>query len=241
MATLNGPQRDPKNGGDADSFVVLLHGLSSSGEKMIGLADGLAEALPGAKFYAPDGPYPYDAANDPKSNGTTEVEAPGRYQWYSRFSERTRQQGLSEIAEPLNAFIAECAKENGLDESRGAVVGFSQGCITALNFVPRRGTPLGALVAHSGYLFSPDSLVQRKAQRARFFAEVGSYTPTCGIHGIEDPAQPWQVLQESMLTYDEAGIPAEFHLIGGLGHAIEARSVTIMSTFLREHLGAPTG
>ena len=241
MATLDGPQRDPRHGGEADSVVVLLHGLSSSGGDIIGLADRLAEALPGTRFYAPNAPYPYDVANDPKTDRAPDFDTAGRYQWYSRYSERTRQKGLSEVAEPINAFIATCAKENGLAESRCAVVGFSQGCITALNFVPRRGTPLGALVAHSGYLFSPDSLVQRKAQRARFFAEVGSHTPTCGIHGIEDPAQPWQVLQEAMLTYDEAGIPAEFHLIGGLGHAIGERSVTIMSSFLQEHLGAPAG
>jgi len=236
MATLDGPQRDPKNGGNADSFVILLHGISGCGDDMMFLADGLADALPGTKFYAPNAPHPYDFANDPKSNRGADFDPTGHYQWYNRFSERTRQQGLYEIAVPLNAFIAECAKENGLDESRGAVIGHSQGCMTGLNVVPRRSSPLGALIVHSGYLFSPDSLPQRKTQRERFFAEVKSHTPTCGIHGTEDSVQAWQMMQEAIATYDELGIPAEFHLIGGLGHAIGPRSIAIMSSFLQEHL-----
>ncbi len=237
MATLTGPTRDARNLGSLDSAVVLLHGLSSCGDDMIWLADALADALPNTKFYAPNAPFPYDAANDPKSNRGPEFDPTGHYQWYNRLSERTRIQGLYEISEPINAFIAEVAKESGIDESRCAIIGHSQGCITALNVVPRRAAPLAAVVAHSGYLFSPDSLAQRKTQRQRFFAEVGSHTPTCGIHGTEDPAQAWQMMQESMLTYEEAGIPAEFHLIAGLGHAIGERSVEIMAGFLRHHLG----
>ena len=68
------------------------------------------------------------------------------------------------------------------------------------------------------------------------FEELRSSTPTCGIHGIEDAAQPWQVMHEAILTYDEAKIPAEFHLIGNLGHAIGERSVEIMGSFLKRNL-----
>ena len=62
MTTLNGPERLPLNGGEADSLIIMLHGLSSSGDKMISLADNLSQFLPGTVFYAPNAPYPYDAA-----------------------------------------------------------------------------------------------------------------------------------------------------------------------------------
>lgn len=238
MSTLEGPRRGTASGKAADSFVVLLHGLSSNGAAMMGLADDLAEALPDTAFYAPNAPFQYDAANDPKSNRPPDFDATGCYMWYNRYSERTRIEGLYAIAEPINAFIAECARELGVEESRGAVIGHSQGCIVGLNIVPRRAAPLAALVAHSGYLFSPDSLAQRKWQRQRFFAEVASKTPTCGISGIEDPAQAWESMVESMTAYDEAGIHTELHVIGGMGHNVTPRSTEIMQGFLREQLGA---
>ena len=238
MTTLNGPKRLPLNGEKADSIIIMLHGLSSSGDKMISLAEELSPFLPGAVFYAPNAPYAYDAINDPKNERPPDFNNLGHYQWYSRISEKTRQKGLIEIKEPIDAFIKECVEENSLTFADCAIIGFSQGCITALNVIPRLNYQIGALVAHSGYLFSPDSLVQRKIQRSQFFAELQNATPTCGIHGIEDHAQPWQVMHEAMLIYDEAKIPSEFHLIGGLGHAIGERSITIMAGFLANHLGS---
>lgn len=237
MTTISGPKRLPLNGGKPDSVIIMLHGLSSSGDKMVSLADDLSPLLPGTIFYAPNAPYPYDAINDPKNERSPDFNEPGHYQWYSRYSEKTRQKGLVEIAEPIDQYIRSCVNENALSFDKCGIIGFSQGCITALNVVPRLNYQLGAMVAHSGYLFSPDSLAQRKNQRSQFFTELRNATPTCGIHGIEDAAQPWQVMHEAMLTYDEAKIPAEFHLIGGLGHAIEDRSVKIMAGFLKSNLG----
>lgn len=235
MATLNGPQRTPE-AGEPDSVVLLLHGVGSAGDRMIGLADQLAAALPRTRFYAPNAPNPYDPGRDPKNVKGASDDATGRYQWYDRFSERTRQEGLYSVAKPLNAFIAECLRENDLDESRCGVIGFSQGAITGLSVMPRRSTPLAAFIPHSGYLFSPDSLAQRTKQRERFFAEVVSRTPTCAIHGLDDTTLPWQTLQEAALTYDEADIPTELHLIGGLGHATNDRTVSIMGAFLQRQL-----
>ena len=152
----------------------MLHGLSSSGDKMISLANDLSPSLPGSVFYAPNAPYPYDAINDPKNERSPDFNEPGHYQWYSRFSEKTRQKGLLEIQTTIDQFIKYCVEENQLSFDKCAIVGFSQGCITALNVLPRLEYQLGALIAHSGYLFSPDSLVQMKNQRTRFFEELRS-------------------------------------------------------------------
>ena len=147
---------------------------------------------------------------------------PGRYQWYVRTSEQTRQDGLYAVAKSLEDFLTECQSEHMLNRSRCVIIGFSMGAITALNVLPRNKEPIGAFVAHSGYLFSPDSLA--------------SMTPACLIHGLQDTTLPWQTMHEAGITYEEAGIYTELHLLGGLGHAMDHRSMDIIDDFIRRHL-----
>ena len=193
MPSLDAREQSSSSG-TANAVMVLMHGVGSAGERMMGLASALGESFPNAHFYAPNGPVPYVASSDPKNPGTGTEPEPGRYQWYVRTSEQTRQDGLYAVAEPVNAFIGECLAAHGLDESRCVVIGFSMGAITALNVVPRRGTPIGAFVAHSGYLFSPDSLATRTRQKERFHAEAANKTPACLIHGLQDTTLPWQTM-----------------------------------------------
>ncbi len=226
----------PAASGTTDAVMVLMHGVGGAGERMMGLANALAKTFPNAHFYAPNGPIPYVAGSDPKNTGASTEPEPGRYQWYVRTSEQTRQEGLYAVAEPVSAFIGESLAVHGLDESRCVVIGFSMGAITALNVMPRRGTPIGAFVAHSGYLFSPDSLAIRARQKERFRAEVTSKTPACLIHGLKDTTLPWQTMHEAALTYEEAEISTELHLLGGLGHAMDHRSISIIEAFITRHL-----
>jgi phospholipase/carboxylesterase len=218
--------------------MVLMHGVGGAGVRMMGLASALGKAFPNVHFYAPNGPIPYVPGSDPKNPGAGTEPEPDRYQWYVRTSEQTRQDGLYAVAEPLNAFIAESLAAHGLDESRCVVIGFSMGAITALNVMPRRSAPIGAFVAHSGYLFSPDSLAIRMKQKERFHAEVTNKTPACLIHGLKDTTLPWQTMHEAALAYEEAEISTEFHLLGGLGHAMDHRSISIIESFISRHLYA---
>lgn len=228
----------PAASGTTDAVMVLMHGVGGAGERMMGLAKALGQTFPNAHFYAPNGPVPYVAGSDPKNPGASTEPEPGRYQWYVRTSEQTRQDGLYAVAEPVNAFIGESLAAHGLDESRCVVIGFSMGAITALNVMPRRGTPIGAFVAHSGYLFSPDSLAIRTRQKERFHAEVASKTPACLIHGLKDTTLPWQTMHEAALTYEESEISTELHLLGGLGHAMDHRSISIIEAFINRCLYA---
>lgn len=237
MATLSGIERGPRAGGKPDSLMIMLHGLGSRGATFEPSIDVLAPAFPHMQFYAPNAPLPYDPAQDPKNpRGAADPNREDRWWWYSRYSEETRVAGLYAVAEHVNGFIDERMAHHGVDATRTIVFGFSQGCITALNVIPRRPTALAGMIAHSGYLFSPDSLPQRKQQRARFMTEIASKTPTCCINGIEDLAQSWKMNQEAALVLDEAGVPVEFHLVGGLGHAISKQTLAIVRDFTERHL-----
>ena len=226
------------SGKPADRVIVLLHGMGSSGSRAMEQSVWLAPAFPNAHLYAPDGPNPHVPMLDPKSDDMSTEPTPGRFCWYYRYSEKTRQEGLSRTGEMLSQYIDECASVHALARSRVALIGISQGAITVLNTVPFFAKPVGASVSHSGYLFSPDSLSLRRGQLTEFKSGITSKTPTCSIHGFLDATLPWQTNLEAVTTYDDAGLPVEFHLLAGVKHAeFEPRSQTIATEFIRRNIG----
>jgi phospholipase/carboxylesterase len=223
--------------GRAGSVVILLHGYGSNKERAFEQAAWVAAAFPDAHIYAADGTYPFVGLLDPKSPSMSDEPAEGRRVWYHRYSEATRQEGLAETRQKLDAYIDECAEAAGVVRERVAVIGMSQGAITLLNSVPFIDRPFGAAVCHSGYLFSPDSQAQRQEQLAEFRAAVVGKTPVCQIHGYLDHTLPYQTDLEAATLFDECGIPVEFHLLSGLKHAqFEPRSQQIAVEFIRRWL-----
>ena len=240
MGTYNHVERGPKSGGPADAVVLLLHGMGGNGERTIVHADTLGEAFPNAHFYAPDASNPYIPAMDPKTFDMDETPTPGRFMWYSRYSEETRETGLYETRGLLDAYVDECVAAHGLDRSKATIIGISQGAIVSDFCVPRFSQPIAATVSHSGYLFSPDSVAIRRSQIPQFRAEITNpVTPHCLIHGLADDRLPWQTGLETATTFEECGIPVEFHLLAGLKHAtLEDRSMTLIKEFVGRHLYA---
>ncbi len=224
----------PAATGLTDRVIILLHGMGSSGTRAMEQSAWLAPAFPSAHLYSPDGPNPHVPMLDPKSPDMSSDPTPGRFCWYYRYSEKTRQEGLERTGELLDLYIDQCAAAHALDRSRVALIGISQGAITVFNTVPFFKESVGASIAHSGYLFSPDSLALRRGQLAEFQAAVSSKTPTCAIHGLLDATLPWQTNLEAVTTYDDAGLPIEFHLLAGVKHAeFEPRSQAIATEFIR--------
>jgi phospholipase/carboxylesterase len=231
-------EQQPADGRKADRVVIVLHGYGSNGQRSSEQFSWLAEAFPDAHLYVPDGTYPYVPLMDPKQTGMDSEPVSGRFVWYHRYSEATRQEGLDETRTKLDAYIDQCATANSLSRDRVALIGLSQGAITLLNCVPFFEQPVGVSIPHSGYLFSPDSLASRQRQLPEFKSGVRSKTPTCSIHGYLDFTLPWQTHLEAANLYDECGIPVEFHLLAGLKHAdMESRSQAIATEFIRRHLG----
>ncbi len=235
---FNHIERAPASGNNADRVIIILHGYGSSAAKAIEQASWLAPAFPDAAIYAGDGTFPFVALLDPKSPDMADGPVEGRNVWYQRYSEATRQEGLAATRTKLDAYIDECAAAHDLDRSKVALIGISQGAIQTLNSVPFFERPIGAAVAHSGYLFSPDSLASRKAQLAEFRPAAVGKTPVCSLHGLLDFTLPWQSHIEAATLFDEMGIPVEFHLLSGLRHAdFEPRSQAIAIEFIRRMLG----
>lgn len=202
MAGLDGPRLGPRSGGPARWLVVLLHGVGADGADLIGFAPALAEALPDAAFVAPDAPFPCDMA-------------PFGRQWFS-LQDRSPARLAAGVraAEPvLRAFLRAELSRLSLPASALALVGFSQGAMTALHTGLRMAEPPAAIVAYSGALLAPDSLASEIAARPP--------PPVLLVHGESDGVVPVGASRAAEAALRAAGVRVEALYIPGLDHTID--------------------
>ncbi len=213
---LSGPSHGPAIGGPPDSLVILLHGLGADGNDLIGLAPYWARALPRTEFISPHAPFPCDMA-------------PYGRQWFS-LQDRSPSMVLAGVqaAGPiLDGFIDQALASRGLDDSRAALVGFSQGTMMSLYVAPRRQRACAAVVGYSGGVVGADALA--KEARAR--------PPVLLVHGDADPVVPFEALAAATRALRAAGISVTAVERPGLGHSIDEDGLMQGGRFLVERLG----
>ncbi len=215
-SSLSGPVAKPYSGGKPTALVVLLHGVGADGHDLISLASHWAPLLPDAEFIAPDGPQPCDMA------------AFGR-QWFS-LQDRTPAvifAGVSATAPILDRFLDEALAARGLDETRLALVGFSQGTMMSLHVGLRRARPLAGILGFSGALTGPDRLA----------AEIRSRPPVLLIHGQADAVVPFSMMGLAEQTLRANHVPVETLACPRLGHGIDEAGLKHGGAFLQRVLG----
>ncbi len=213
---LDGPRHGPASGAPATSLVVFLHGLGADGNDLISLAPMLAQMLPDAAFVAPDAPEPCDMA-------------PMGRQWFSLQARdgASLLAGVSSAAPILNAFLDQELENLGLGDDRLAVIGFSQGTMTALYTCLRRPKPCAAIIGFSGALIAPERLA----------GEVKSRPPILLVHGEADPVVPFQAMPAAAQTLNLAGFDVSAHARPGLGHGIDPEGLQLCAAMLSKTLG----
>ncbi|MBV1799070.1 alpha/beta hydrolase [Siccirubricoccus sp. G192] len=200
MVELHGPRRGPASGGPARQLVVLLHGVGADGQDLIELAPVWARALPEAAFIAPDAPSPCDMAPYGRQWFTLQDRSPARMA-----------AGVRAVAPLLDAFLEAELARLSLPASALALMGFSQGAMTALFTGLRRATPPAAILAYSGALLAPEALT----------AEIVSRPPVLLVHGEADEVVPAQASRAAEAALRAAGVPVEALYRPGLGHGID--------------------
>ena len=213
--TLDGTSRPPARGGKPKSLVVLLHGLGADGNDLISLAPYWAPLLPHTEFLSPHAPFPCDMA-------------PYGYQWFS-FQQRSPDAvlaGVRAAAPFLDAFLDDALAARGLDESRLALVGFSQGTMMSLHVGLRRAKPVAGIVGYSGRLIGEDTLAE----------ELRSKPPVLLMHGTADELVPFESLALAEASLTALGVPVKTVKRPGLGHSIDEIELAKGGEFLKSVL-----
>jgi phospholipase/carboxylesterase len=206
--------RKPLSGEKAKQLVLILHGWGADGANLIDLAEIFARTLPDAHFIAPNAPFVCEAN-------------PYGFQWFSLMDRQPQHmlEGANKAAELLNEFIDEQLKELSLDNSKLALVGFSQGTMTALHLALRRTPPIAAVVGFSGALIS-QSLDN----------EIAARPPICLIHGDMDDVVPYSSLAHATEILGKNGCVVESHTRPFLGHSVDMEGIAIAAEFLKDKL-----
>ncbi|MGD9979398.1 MAG: alpha/beta hydrolase [Hyphomonadaceae bacterium] len=205
----------PKRGGKPDSLVIFLHGYGSNGADLISLAPYWADLLPGAAFVSPNAIEPVP-------------QAPGGYQWFpiSNLDPHLMEQGARAAAQSVDRFIDRELEKYGLDASRLALVGFSQGTMMALHVALRREEQIAAVLGFSGVLVGARTLKE----------QMRSKPPVLLIHGDRDPTIPIPAMFESAQALAAADHGAQWHVSYGVPHSIGPDGLELGGEFLAMYL-----
>jgi phospholipase/carboxylesterase len=213
--TLDGPKTAPKSGAAPKQLVVFLHGYGSNGEDLISLAPYWADLLPDAEFVSPNAPFP------------CEQNPFGGFQWFG-LEERNPAMmlaGARAAATILDAYLDDALQSRGLDESRLALVGFSQGTMMSLHVGPRRAIAPAAIVGYSGALIGADALG----------ADLQSKPPVLLVHGTADQVVPFAAMGAAAQALQGFGLKVEVLARPGLPHSIDPEGLTRGGRFIHQN------
>ncbi len=200
-----------------EKIVLMLHGVGSNGQDLIGLAPVMAPSLPGVLFLSPDAPQSYDMAP---------VFMPSGYQW---FSLQTRipeflQDGAAAAWPVLDELIGRVLDHHGLRESDLALLGFSQGTMMSLYALMHGNRDLAGVLGYSGMMLGGD------------VAASAHKPPVCLIHGMADDVVPFIAMEDAAARLREGGFDIDTLAVPGMGHSIDQSGIERGISFLRRVL-----
>jgi phospholipase/carboxylesterase len=223
---INGPRLEAKSG-QAKQLVVFLHGYGADGKDLIEIGRQWRTWLPDAAFVAPNAPEPC-------------AMSPMGRQWFAlsnrppddRHGADERWVGVVKARPAIDAFLDAELTRLGLDESRLALVGFSQGTMMALHVGLRRKRAPACIVGFSGVLVGPENLAEAIARGAK-----GLPPPILLVHGDMDDLIPFDALFMSADELAKANIPCQWHLAVGVAHGIDAGGLLHGGLFIAQNFG----
>ena len=186
--------------------AVLLHGRDRTAREMLALADRIA--LPHIAWIAPEAP-----------SGS----------WYPMGFMTPGEANQAHLDRALDRVEREVRRLEaaGLPRRRIALVGFSQGACVACEYVRRRPTRWGALIAFTGGLPGADG--------ARWTDDAGLLgTPVLLSNSEADPWVPWRRVEETAAVFARMGAAVTLRLYPGRDHVVDDDEIREARAILAE-------
>lgn len=230
---LDGPRIAPTNKGPAQQLVVFLHGYGANGPDLIDIGYEWRGLLPHAAFVSPNAPEecpanPYGG----RQWFDLTIRQPGMFSTAGEIADvldlEELRRGVTRASAVLNAFLDAELAALGLDDSRLALVGFSQGAMMAIHVGLRRAAAPAAIVSYSGILVEKEQLA----------GQITAKPPVFLAHGDRDELIPVKALFAARDGLSAAGVGVQWHVSEYLGHGIDATGLKLGGEFLAAKFAA---
>ncbi len=198
--------------------VIWLHGLGADGNDFVPVVDELQQTAPlGVRFI-----FPHAPTQPVTVNGGMSMRA-----WYDI---RGLGDGVDEDEAGIRTAhlqieaLLQRELERGIAPERLVLAGFSQGAATALHTALQTETPIGGVIALSGWLATGTSPDQAPAR-----------PPVLMAHGTQDPIVPIGLGRYAAQALKEAGFQVEWHEYA-MEHAVCVPEIQALDAWLARHL-----
>ena len=209
--TITKPETDLK----VENAVILLHGYGGDGKDINMLTLSWKRFLSNTIFLSPDG------------HERCKIN-PSGFQWFDLTSDNSKyileQSKKAELK--LKEFIDELKNKYNLDNSQICLVGFSQGCMMALNLGLINNENFNCIVGFSGKVIDEEDLKNR----------MNSSTKTLLIHGDKDEVVSPTFLLEAKDFLIRNNVDVETKLIKNCGHHIPVEASSYALNYIKNNL-----
>ena len=203
----------PPTEGKANRALIVLHGWGANQHDLIPLAQSLKQ--PSTHCFFPNAPF------DVSGTGGT-----GKG-WFSFPMNENSKRERIKSRETLISLVND-VQEKGFTSKEIVLVGFSQGAGMCLDVMLHKKTPIGAVVALSGFLMDGENMKGRE--------DLPTETPIFAAHGLYDPILPLKQSKETLHTLKESGFSLtwrEYHI----AHEISNDEIGDVCVFLKKVFG----
>ena len=196
-------------------ILVLCHGYGGDGKDISSLAINWQRFLPDAIFICPNAPE-ICAIN------------PQGYQWFDLSSEKEEiilEKSLI-AEEKLNIFLDQVLDDNQLEPNNLAIVGFSQGCMMAIQVGLKKKEQINCLVGYSGKIINKKNLSENINSRPKIML----------MHGENDTIVSPTHLLEAKEYLNNFDIKIKTKIFKDCEHSIPVEGASLGLGFLKKNL-----
>ena len=195
--------------------IILCHGYGGDGKDISTLAINWQRFLPDAIFLCPNAPE-VCAVN------------PRGYQWFDLTTDEEKiilEKSLV-AEEKLNIFLDQVFDNFQLAPSNLALIGFSQGCMMAIQVGLKRKERINCLIGYSGKVINQKHLSDNIKSKPKIFL----------MHGANDTIVSPTHLLEAKEYLNKCGLKIKTKLFEDCDHRIPVEGSSLGLDFLRKNL-----